>query len=161
MKAQEGVVDHLNIILSAELLAINQSFVHAKLCEHWGFARLHHTIRARSIEAMKAADRLIGHMLYFEGVPTVHRMSNLPVGQTVPEQFTFDLKAEQDLLALLRKGVCHCAQVGDFTTRYLLEHRTAQVDTHIEWIEVQRASIAEAGLEHYLAEQLTSDSSSQ
>lgn len=157
MKAQDEVIEHLNTILSAELATINQSFVHAKLCEHWGYGRLHHAVRARSLEAMKAADRLIGHILYLEALPHVHRMPAVKLGETVLDQFASDLKAERDLLKLLSHGVRHCAAAGDFTSRHLLEERAAQIDAQIEWIETQQAAIEDTGLELYLAEQLHDD----
>jgi bacterioferritin len=157
MKAKEGVINILNTILSADLLAINQYFVHAKLCEHWGYDQLHRQIRARSIDKMKVADTLIGHILYLEHVPKVHRLTSLLLGDTVPEQLTLDLKAEQDLLVRLSDGVQHCTMVADFTTRHLLEDMGKAVDAQIEWIETQRDTITQVGLEQYLAEQITSD----
>lgn len=157
MKAQAGVVERLNTILSAELAAINQVFVHAKLCKHWGYERLHHALRSRSLETMKAADRLMGHLLYLDAVPHVHRMPVVSVGETVPELFALDLKLEQDLLSLLSEGVQHCAKVADFTTRHMLEGWARQTDARIEWIEVQLTTIAQLGLEPYLAEQIRDD----
>jgi bacterioferritin len=157
MKAKEGVIDILNNVLSADLLAINQSFVHAKMCEHWGYGRLHHKVRARSIDEMKTADRLIGHILYMEDVPKVHRMSTVHSGETVPEQLKFDLKVEQDMLTLLIEGVRYCTKVGDFTTRDMLEDMGKTVDAHIDWIETQTDTITQVGLEHYLAEQIKYD----
>jgi bacterioferritin len=158
MNAKEGVIDFLNQILTAELMAINQYFVHAKMCEHWGYERLHHKVRKRSIDEMKDADRLIGHILYLEEVPKVHRVETVHLGETVPEQLKFDLKTEQDMLALLSEGVLHCTKVADFTTRHMLEDMAKDVDAHIDWIESQLDSITQGGLEHYLAEQIKKDS---
>jgi bacterioferritin len=158
MKAKEGVIDLLNTILTAELMAINQYFVHAKMCEHWGYERLHHKVRERSIDVMKDADALIGHILYLENVPKVHRLATVHLGETVPEQLKFDLKAEQDMLTLLREGVLHCAKVADFTTRHLLEDMAKDVDAHLDWIETQLDTITQVGLEQYLAEQIKIDS---
>ena len=151
------MIDVLNAILSADLLAINQYFVHAKMCEQWGYERLHRKVRARSIEEMKDADRLIGHILYLEGVPKVHRMPTVPLGVTVPEQLRHDLKAERDMLTLLSEGVRHCTTVADFTTRHLQEDMAKDVDAHIEWIDTQLDTIKQVGLELYLAEQITND----
>jgi bacterioferritin len=158
MKAKEGVIDRLNAILTAELMAINQYFVHAKMCEHWGYERLHHKIRARSIDEMKDADALIGHILYLEDVPKVHRLPIVHLGETVPEQLKADLNAEQDMLAMLSEGVLHCTKVADFTTRHMLEDMAKAVDAHIDWIETQLDSITQVGLEPYLAEQIKIDS---
>lgn len=154
MKAKEGVINLLNKILTADLMAINQYFVHAKMCEHWGYERLHYKVRERSIDEMKDADTLIGHILYLEDVPKVHRMAAVHLGETVPEQLKLDLKAEQDMLTLLSEGVLHCTKVADFTTRHMLEDMAKDVDAHIDWIETQLDTITQVGLEHYLAEQI-------
>jgi bacterioferritin len=154
MKAKEGVINILNKILTADLTAINQYFVHAKMCDNWGYERLHHKVRERSIDEMKDADELIGHILYLEGVPNVQRMNTVQVGETVPEQLKLDLKAEQDMLALLNEGVVHCTKVTDFTTRHMLEDMAKDVDEHIDWIETQLELIEQVGLENYLSEQI-------
>jgi len=154
VKAKEGVVNLLNTILTVDLMAINQNFVHARMCERWGYERLYCKIRERSIDEMKDADALIGHILHFEEVPKVHRLTNVHLGETVPRQLEFDLKAEQDMLTLLSEGVLHCSKVADFTTRHMLEDMAKDVDAHIEWIETQMDAITQVGLENYLAEQI-------
>jgi bacterioferritin len=158
MKAKEGVINILNKILTADLTAINQYFVHAKMCENWGYERLQHKVRERSIEEMKDADELIGHILYLEGVPNVQRMNTVQVGETVAEQLKLDLKAEQEMLTLLNEGIVHCAKVTDFTTRHMLEDMAKDVDEHIDWIETQLETIKQVGLENYLAEQIKKES---
>jgi bacterioferritin len=158
MKAKEGVVNILNKVLTADLTAINQYFVHAKMCENWGYERLHHAVRGRSIDEMKDAEELIEHILYLEGVPNVQRLNTVHVGETVPEQLKLDLKAEQEMLALLSEGVVHCTKVLDFTTRHMLEDMAKDVDAHIDWIEVQLETIKQVGLENYLSEQITKGS---
>src|SRR5688572_33357043 len=115
MKAKEGVVNILNKILTADLTAINQYFLHAKMCEDWGYDRLHHKVRERSMAEMKDADELIGHVLYLDGVPNVQCMNTVQVGESVPEQLKLDLNAEHEMLALLIDGVVHCTKVNDFT----------------------------------------------
>lgn len=154
MKAKEGVITILNKVLTADLTAINQYFVHAKMCENWGYERLHRKVWKRSIDEMKDADELIGHILYLEGVPNVQRMNTVHVGETVPEQLKLDLKAEQEMLAMLSEGVVHCAKVGDFTTRHMLEDMAKDVDAHIDWIETQQELMEQVGLENYLSEQI-------
>jgi bacterioferritin len=158
MKAKEGVITILNKILTADLTAINQYFVHAKMCENWGYERLHGKVRKRSIDEMKDADELIGHILYLEGVPNVQRMNTVQVGETVSEQLKLDLKAEQEMLTLLSEGIVHCTKVTDFTTRHMLEDMAKDVDAHIDWIETQQETIKQVGLENYLAEQITHES---
>lgn len=154
MKAKEGVINLLNKILTADLTAINQYFVHAKMCENWGYERLHNTVQKRSVDEMKDAEQLIEHILYLEGVPNVQRLNTVHVGETVPEQFKADLKAEQEMLAILSEGVVHCAKVGDFTTRHMLEDMAKDVDAHIDWIETQQELMEQVGLENYLSEQI-------
>ena len=159
MKAKEGVIDLLNKILTADLTAINQYFVHAKMCENWGYERLNHKVRERSFDEMKDAEELIEHILYLEGVPNMQRLGTVHVGETVPEQFKVDLKAEQDMLKLLADGINHCAKVGDFTTRHMLEDMSEDVDEHIDWIETQTDTIKQVGLENYLSEQIKKEGS--
>mgnify|MGYP001614015081 CR=1 FL=1 len=158
MKAKEGVVELLNKILTADLTAINQYFVHGKMCENWGYERLHHTVRQRSFDEMKDAEELIEHILYLEGVPNMQRLGTVNVGETVPEQFKVDLKAEQEMLKLLTDGVTHCAKVGDYTTRHMLEDMAEDVDDHIDWIETQLETIKQVGFENYLTEQIKKES---
>jgi bacterioferritin len=154
MKAKEGVIELLNKILTADLTAINQYYVHAKMCENWGYERLYEKVRSRSMDEMKDADELIGHILYLEGVPNVQRLGTVQVGETVPEQFKADLKAEQEMLKILTDGVSHCAKAGDYTTRHMLEDMAKDVDEHIDWIETQMETISQVGLENYLSEQI-------
>lgn len=158
MKAKDGVINVLNKVLTADLTAINQYYVHAKMCENWGYARLYSKVRERSIDEMKDADELIGHILYLEGVPNVQRMNAVQVGENVAEQLKLDLKAEQEMLGLLNEGIVHCAKVTDFTTRHMLEDMAKDVDSHIDWIETQLETIKQIGLENYLAEQIKKES---
>jgi bacterioferritin len=159
MKAKEGVIDLLNKILTADLTAINQYFVHAKMCENWGYERLHHKVRERSFDEMKDSEELIDHILYLEGVPNMQRLGTVNVGETVPEQFNVDLKSEQDMLKMLADGINHCVRVGDFTTRHMLEDMVKDTDAHIDWIETQLDTIKQVGLENYLSEQIKKEGS--
>ena len=159
MQAKEGVIDLLNRILTADLTAINQYFVHAKMCDNWGYERLHHKVRQRSIDEMQDAEVLIEHILYLEGVPNMQRLGTVTVGETVPEQFAADLASEQEMLTLLSEGITHCARVEDYTTRHMLEDMVRDVDQHIDWIETQQELIRQVGLERYLSEQIKREAS--
>lgn len=154
MKAKEGIIDLLNKVLTTNLTAINQYFVHAKMCENWGYERLHHHVCKRSFDEMKDADEIIEQILYLEGVPNMQRLGTVQVGETVPEQFKLDLKAEQEMLKLYAEGVTHCAKVGDYTTRHMLEDMQKDTDSHVDWIETQLELIKQVGLEKYLSEQI-------
>jgi len=159
MQAKAGVIDLLNRILTANLTAINQYFIHTKMCEHWGYERLHHKVRQRSFDEMRDAEVLIAHILYLEGVPNMQRLGTVTVGETVPEQFEADLVSEKEMLTLLTEGVTHCAQVEDYTTRHMLEAMVQDVDKHIDWIETQQELIRQVGLERYLSEQIKKEAS--
>jgi len=154
MKAKEGIIEALNNILTADLTAINQYFVHAKMCENWGYERLHHKVRERSMDEMKDADELIDHILYLEGVPNMQRLGTVQVGETVPEQLKADLQSERQMLKMLTEAITHCAKVGDYTTRHMLEDMAEDTDDHIDWIETQLETIKQVGLENYLSEQI-------
>src|SRR3989442_3866334 len=92
MRGHEQVVTLLNDVLTAELTAINQYFIHGRMCENWGYARLWKKIREESLGEMRHADRLIARLLYLEGVPNLQRLGQVKVRQTVPEQFRLDLQ---------------------------------------------------------------------
>jgi bacterioferritin len=154
MQAKTGVIDLLNRILTVDLTAINQYFVHAKMCRNWGYERLHHAVRERSFDEMRDAEALVEHILYLEGVPNLQRLGTVRVGETVPEQFVADLASEREMLAILAEGVTHCARVEDYTTRHMLEDMVKDVDAHIDWIETQQELIRQVGLERYLSEQI-------
>ena len=159
MKAKEGIIELLNKILTADLTSINQYFLHAKMCENWGYDRLHHKVKERSFDEMKDADELIEHILYLEGVPNVQRLGTVHVGETVPEQFKTDLQAEKEMLTMLTDGIVHCTKVGDYTTRHMLEDMAEDVDEHIDWIETQMETVKQVGLENYLSEQIKKEGS--
>ena len=154
MKAKQGVVDYLNNVLTNELTAINQYFLHGEMCENWGYARLHHQIKKHAIDEMKHAEEIIEHILYLEGLPNVQRLGTIKVGETVAEQFKVDLQLEMENITLLTDAITHCAKVGDFTTRHKLEDIVKSEDEHVDWIETQLETIGQVGLENYLSEQI-------
>lgn len=148
------LIDLLNEVLSAELTAINQYFVHAKMCANWGYARLHKRIRAESIDEMRHAEQLMERILFLEGVPNLQRLFKLNIGETVPEQLQSDLALEYLAIERLNKGIQRCVEAGDNTTRALLERILVSEEEHTDWIETQLASIQQVGLSNYLAQQL-------
>src|SRR2546428_5544990 len=105
MKGHDQVVTLLNEVLTAELTAINQYFIHARMCENWGYERLWKKVREESIGEMRHADRLIARILYLEGVPNVQRLGKGHAGQTVPEQPPLDLQLERDAGRALNQGL--------------------------------------------------------
>ncbi|GJL65093.1 MAG: bacterioferritin [Nitrospirales bacterium] len=154
MKGKKGVVDLLNKILTEELTVINQYFLHARMCENWGFERLEQKVKERSFGEMKDADEIIRHILFLEGLPNVQRLGKVTIGETVPEQLKLDLQKEKDMVKLLTESIEHCVKVGDYNTRQKLEDMVKDEEEHIDWIETQLETIKQVGLENYLSEQM-------
>jgi len=151
------IVSLLNDVLTAELTAINQYFVHAKMCANWGYVRLAHKIRHESIDEMKHADALIDRILYLGGVPNAQRLGKVNIGETVPEQLAADLALEQDAIPRLNAGIAACRDAGDNGTRHLLEEILVSEEEHLDWLEAQHDLIAQVGLQNYLAQQIHKD----
>ncbi|MFZ1748218.1 MAG: bacterioferritin [Nitrospirales bacterium] len=154
MKAKKGVVDFLNKILTNELTAINQYFLHGEMCGNWGYTVLHNEIRKHAIDEMKHAEQLIEHVLFLEGFPNLQRLGNLKIGETVPEQLKSDLGLEQEAVKLLTEAIEHCVKVGDFNTRGKLEVVLTSEEEHIDWIETQLETIKQVGVENYLSQHM-------
>ena len=159
MQGNPQVITLLNEVLTGELTAINQYFIHARLCENWGYQRLWKKIRHESIDEMKHADRLMARILYLDGMPNVQRYSKINVGQTVKEQFELDLGVEKDAIARLNAGIALCVSVGDNGTRELLAEILVSEEEHADWLEQQLSLVAQVGEQNYLAEQLKEDAS--
>ena len=154
MRGHEQVVSVLNEVLTAELTAINQYFIHARMCENWGYERLWKKIRDESIGQMRHADRLIERILYLEGVPNLQRLGKVNVGQTVPEQLRLDLEVEKAAIKMLNSGIETCRGLGDNGSRELLEDILSGEEKHTNWIEAQLTLIQQTGESHYLAQQI-------
>ena len=120
MKGNKKILELLNDVLTGELTSVNQYFVHAKMCENWGYLRLAKRVKKESIDEMKHADELIERILFLEGVPNLQRLYKVNVGETVPEQLKLDRQVEVDAVARLNKGIALCLELGDNGTRELL-----------------------------------------
>lgn len=154
MKGDDKVIELLNEVLTAELTAINQYFIHAKMLQNWGFLTLYEKVRHESIDEMKHADQLIERILYLEGVPNLQRLWPLNVGETVKEQFEADLALEHAALKRLNDGVKLCEELSDNGSRQLLESILASEEEHTDWLETQLELVAKLGETAYLAEKL-------
>lgn len=154
MQGNPEIVELLNDVLTAELTAINQYFVHAKMCSNWGYDRLAAHIRDESIDEMRHAEALIERVLYFDGIPNLQRLSTLRVGETVDEQFRNDLDVEYAAVERLNRGIAAAVAAGDNGTRHLLEEILVAEEEHVDWLETQLETIRQVGLAQYLAEQL-------
>lgn len=154
VKSSKQIIDALNEVLTGELTAINQYFVHAKLCADWGYNRLATFIRAESIDEMKHADQIIDRILYLDGLPNVQRLGRIRIGENVPEQFASDMALEQEAIPRLKEAIAICRAEGDDGTRVLLDTILADEEHHLDWLETQLHLIETVGLQAYLAEQI-------
>ena len=151
------VIEVLSDVLSAELTAINQYFLHAEMCANWGYQRLHDRIRKESIDEMKHAEQLIERILYLEGQPNVSELGRITIGLNVPELLKSDLELELDALPRLNKGIAVCREEGDNGSRELLEDILQSEEEHTYWLEAQMTLIEQVGVQNYLAQQIVEE----
>ena len=154
MKGNDDVLPILNEVLTGELTAINQYFVHAKMCDNWGYQRIATHTRDESIDEMKHAERIVERILFLEGVPNLQRLGPLKVGESVVEQFRNDLAVEIQALERLHRGIALAIEKTDVGTREMLADILVDEEEHVDWLETQLETIAQIGVEHYLAQQL-------
>ena len=154
MQGDPEIIEVLNEILTAELTAINQYFIHAKMRENWGFKKLAAVARRESIEEMEDADKIIERILYFDGVPNLQRYNPVLVGETVPEQLALELETEKAAIERYNRSIALAVAKGDNGSRELMEHRLVDEESHADWIEAQLHVIETIGVENYLAQQL-------
>ncbi len=154
MKGNKKVIELLNDVLTGELTSVNQYFLHAKTCRHWGYLRLAVVNHKESIGEMKHADELIERILYLEGLPNLQRLYKVHVGETVPEQLRADRDTEVEAVARLNKGIALCVEVGDNGSRELLARILTSEEEHLDWLETQLGLVDTLGEVDYLAEQL-------
>ncbi len=154
MKADPEVLRILNDLLTNELTAINQYFIHAKLCENWGFLQLATKIKLESIDEMKHADQVIGRILYLEGLPNLQRLNKLHVGETVAETLKSDLQLEYAAIKFLNESIEIVSKLSDRGTEELLREILVGEETHCDWLETQLGLIETIGEQAYLAQKL-------
>src|SRR6516164_11290898 len=157
MKGDAKVIAFLNEVLKAELTAINQYFLHAEMCENWGYERLAKLIRKESIEEMVHAEKLIERILYLDGSPNMSDYFKINIGQTVEEQYKNDLQLEYDAVKRLNDGIQLCISLTDGGSRELAEKILSDEEHHIDWLEAQLHAIDEMGYQNYLAQQLNEE----
>lgn len=154
MKGNAQIIEALNDVLTAELTAINQYFVHAKMCENWGYKSLASKKREESVEEMKHADAVIDRILFLDGVPNMQRLNPLRVGEEPVEQHKLDLALELEAVERLNKSIALCRDKADNGTRELLEAVLKDEEDGIDWLEAQLHLVEKVGKERYLAEQI-------
>jgi len=154
MRGHDEVIELLNDVLTAELTAVNQYFLDAKMLSNWGYQHLGSTFRDESIDEMKDADRLIERILYLDGMPNVQRLGTVRVGETAPEKLGLALALEAEAIERLNRGIELCVRVGDNGSRELLDDILQGEEEHADWLESQLELIRQVGEAHYLAQQI-------
>ena len=154
MKGKPEIIVRLNDRLAEELTAINQYFVQAEMCDNWGYTQLHDAIRARSIQEMKHAEKLIERIIFLEGSPIVGKLNKINIGADVASHHKNDLALENAAAKAYNADIQFAAEIGDNGTRELLESILEEEEAHIDWIEAQLDQIEQMGIENYLAEQI-------
>jgi len=149
MQGDPKVIEYLNTVLTNELTAINQYFLHARMLDNWGVTRLGKREYNESIEEMRHADWLIKRILFLEGLPNVQRLNAVLIGQTPEEVLRADMKQEEKAVADLREAIPHCEAVRDFPTRDLFSHILRDEEDHIDFIETQLDLISRIGLHNW------------
>ncbi|HET9934152.1 MAG TPA: bacterioferritin [Polyangiaceae bacterium] len=154
MRSDPEIIQALNEILTSELTAINQYFIHFRMLENWGYKRLAKKKREESIEEMKHADRVIERILYLEGIPNMQRLNPVKVGEEPIEMHKLDLELEVEAVDRLNRAITLCAQKNDAGTRELVESILEEEEDAIDWLEAQLHLVQDIGRERYLAQQI-------
>lgn len=150
MKGDEKVIDFLNEALKNELTAINQYWLHYRMLDNWGVARLAAFEREESIDEMKHADKLADRVLFLGGLPNFQLLGRLRVGETVEEILKADLAVEEEAIPLLRDAIQHCESVRDYVSRDLFADILESEEHHVDELEKQFEMIERMGIENYI-----------
>jgi bacterioferritin len=154
MKGAPKVIEVLNSLLADELTAINQYMVHAEMCESWGYEKLGKTIQKRAIEEMKHAEKLIGRIIFLEGIPIVSDLRKMSIGTDVPKMFSSDHGLEAGAIKSYNAGILICGEAKDYATREILESILNDEDRHIDGIEEVQDQIQQMSIQVFLSTQL-------
>ena len=154
MKGHDKILKFLNEVLKAELTAINQYFLHAKMCENWGYLRLAQYDRRESISEMAHAEKLMQRILFLEGTPNMTEIGPIIIGADVKAQLESDLALELDALPRLNAGIKAATELGDNASRELFEQILIDEEEHVDYLEGQLHIVAEVGLDNYLAQHI-------
>ncbi len=154
MKGDKRIIDLLNDVLTNELTAINQYFLHASMCKNWGYDGLAERIRKESIDEMKHADALVQRVLFLEGLPNLQKLGKLVIGTTVVEILQNDLGLENVAVPMLNRGIGLCRDTGDNGSEELLRKILVSEEEHVDWLESQLELVKQLGAELYQAQQI-------
>jgi bacterioferritin len=150
MQGDRDIIRLLNAVLTNELTSVNQYYLHARMYENWGFARLGKITYEESIGEMKHADKLIKRILFLEGLPNLQDLHKLSIGETVGEGMTADLALETAGRATLVAGIKQCEGAADFVSRQVLREILTDTEEHIDFLETQLSLLKSLGEQNYL-----------
>ena len=154
MEGNAQIIELLNEVLTAELTAVNQYFLDAKMFDNWGYERLGERFRSESIDEMKDADHLIERLLYLEGHPNLQRLGNIRTGESPVEKLALALALEHEAIDRLNRGIALCVEQSDNGSRDLLADILNGEEDHADWLESQLALVEQLGQANYLAQQI-------
>jgi bacterioferritin len=155
MKGSQKVIDLLNEALKEELMAINQYFLHAEMCENWHYKKLGDYIKKQSIDEMRHAEALIERILFLDATPNLTEPMQLTIGKNVKQQIESDLALEIGAVAMYNRAVKVAREEGDNASRELFERLLKSEEEHVDWLEAQMHQIGEMGYERYLTLQVS------
>ena len=156
MRGDAAIIELLNDVLTAELTAINQYFLDAKMFDNWGYERLGSKFRDESIDEMRVAEELIERILYLDGMPNLQRLSPIGIGETPAEKLQLALDLERAAIERLNRGIALCVERGDNGSRELLDKILSGEEEHADWLEAQLELVRQVGAANYLAQQIHS-----
>jgi bacterioferritin len=154
MQGSPRIIDLLNGLLSLELRAINQYFLHSKMCENWGYERMAKKLRDQAMAEMVDAEDIVDRILYFDGLPNMQRFEGFAVGETIPEQLQLALELEREAVEQITALMAACNEEGDTATREFLAPKLLEEQSHISWAESQLTLIEQIGAANYLTQQV-------
>lgn len=157
MKGSKTIIDALNSVLTKELTAINQYFLHARMLQNWGLEKIGKLEYEASIDEMKHADLVIKRILFLEGLPNLQKLDKLKIGQDISEIIQSDLEVEYAAVPHLKKCIQQAESEHDYATRDLFLNILKSEEHHIDWLETQRDLIKSVGLQNYMQSQMNPD----
>ena len=150
MKGDERVIELLNEALKNELTAVNQYWLHYRLLDNWGVARLAAHEREESIDEMKHADRLSERILFLDGLPNFQMLGRLRIGESVEEVLKADLELEREALTQLKGAIAYCEEHRDYVSRDLFAEILKSEESHVDYLETQFLMIEQMGIQNYV-----------